>query len=90
MLRINNCGITGDLTISIQTSRNNERTKRLKFVRPSAILQATQLPKNAGIWFIQFSEEVWVQVDKQDGGEDGGEDGGNECSVCPKITVVFY
>ena len=44
MLRINNCGITGDLTISIQTSRNNERTKRLKFVRPSAIFQATQLP----------------------------------------------
>lgn len=30
------------------------------------------------------SEEVWVQVDKQDGGEDGGEDGGNGCSVCPK------
>ena len=54
-------------------------------MRPSAILQATQLPKNAGIWLIQFSEEVWVQVDKQDGGEDGG----NECSVCPKIAVVF-
>ena len=47
-------------------------------MRPSAILQATQLPRNAGIWLFQFSEEVWVQVNKQDGGEDGGEDGGNE------------
>ena len=67
-----------------QEQRKNKEIKICETVRH--FTSNTTPSKNAGIWLIQFSEEVWVQVDKQDGGEDGG----NECSVCPEITVVFH